>query len=470
MIARLFMELGQTIVVIVPSLKDADRIIEDLNFFLKESSSAILYFPPYNIKPFKPLAYHNQTAAMRISIFYRLMMDETPAVVVVPVDALMQKIIPRKEISDYAELIMPGEELDRESLISKLISGGYVSTAIVEEPGDFSVRGGIIDIFSPLNQEPFRIEFFGDTVDSLRSFSAATQRKIKSLSEAVLLPAREVVLKKEDIAEIAGRIRMEAASHDISATVIKDLITRIKEEGIFPGIESLVPIIYKNPDTFFDYLPDKSFFVMLEPGELESVAEDSWNQANKNYLSAVDEARFCVKPEKLYEEYRYIKTKLSEKKSIIIRDLPLSGPEVDGQSHEPAYDFYVDDNLKVAMELKNYFGKESPLLPVTDWLNDKKEAGLATLMICSSKIQADRLKRLLAPYDININIIDSFSLLSEMDRGSVCLTIGRISSGFVWHDESIAVITEDEIFDVKHRKRKTTRKPSELQAVLIDQL
>ena len=470
MTARLFMELEKPVVVIVPSLKDADRIMEDLSFFLKELNASVLYFPPYNIKPFKPLAYHNQTAAMRISILYRLMMDETPAVVVVPVDALMQKIIPRKEISGYAELIMAGEELDRESLISKLISGGYVRTAIVEEPGDFSVRGGIIDIFSPLNQEPFRIEFFGDTVDSLRSFSAATQRKIKSLSEAVLLPAREIVLKKENIAEIAGRIRMEAASHDIPATVVKDLIMRIKEEGIFPGIESLVPIIYTQPDTFFDYLPDKSFLVMLEPGELESAAEDSWNQANKNYLSAVDEGGFCVKPEKLYEEYRHIKTKLSEKKPIIIRELSLAQPEFAGRSHEPAYDFHVNDNSKVAMELKNHRKKESPLLPVIDWFNDKKKAGFATLMVCSSKIQADRLKRLLAPYDININIIGSFPLLSEMDRGGVYLTIGRISSGFVWHDENIAVITEDEIFDVKHRKRKTTTKPSGFQAVSFSDL
>jgi transcription-repair coupling factor (superfamily II helicase) len=153
--------------------------LEDLRFFSKDLQKASIYFPPYNILPFKRLSYHNETAAKRIRALYRLIEDEMPPVVVTTVSALLQRLIPKLMLSDYAEIIMAGEDIDRDLLIEKLISGGYVRAAIVEEPGDFCVRGGILDIYSPLYSDPLRIELFGETVDSLRFFSAATQRRIQ---------------------------------------------------------------------------------------------------------------------------------------------------------------------------------------------------------------------------------------------------------------------------------------------------
>ena len=110
---------------------------------------------------------------------------------------------------------MVNEEFERDDLMEKMIFGGYEQTAIVEEPGDFSIRGGIMDIFSPMYPDPLRIEFFGDMVDSIRSFSAASQRKIKNLTEAIILPARETVLIKERIPLIISRIRQRASELDI---------------------------------------------------------------------------------------------------------------------------------------------------------------------------------------------------------------------------------------------------------------
>ena len=146
------------------------------------------------------------------------------------VDATLQKIVPRHEISRYAELVLAGEEIERDYLISKLISGGYTKTAIVEEPGDFSVRGGIIDIFSPLYTDPLRIEFYGDFVESLRFFSASSQRKLKSINEAVILPAREVILDKQQLPNIISGISALASELEVPRRHTRQVIDKIRTD------------------------------------------------------------------------------------------------------------------------------------------------------------------------------------------------------------------------------------------------
>jgi transcription-repair coupling factor (superfamily II helicase) len=106
----------------------------------------------------------------RIRTLYHLIDSAQPPVLVTTIEAVLQRLIPRSVLSRYAELIQKGEEIDRDQLITKLIGGGYFKTAIVEEPGDFSIPGGIIDIFSATYSDPIRIEMVGDRVEALRFF------------------------------------------------------------------------------------------------------------------------------------------------------------------------------------------------------------------------------------------------------------------------------------------------------------
>ena len=186
LIAKAFLHHQACCLVVVSSTKHGEQLLEDIRFFLGSPEAPVLFFPAYNTLPFKFLSYHNEIAGNRIRVLFQLLEEKTPSIVVVTVEALLKKIIPRKEINRYAELLMVGEEIERDYLVSKLISGGYSHTAIVEEPGDFSVRGGIIDIFSPLYADPLRIEFYGDLVESMRFFSASSQRKFDDIDEAVL--------------------------------------------------------------------------------------------------------------------------------------------------------------------------------------------------------------------------------------------------------------------------------------------
>jgi transcription-repair coupling factor (superfamily II helicase) len=450
-VSRLYMEHRSTVVVIVPSTKDAERYLEDLRFFSGKLIPPIVYFPPYNILPFKYLSYHNETAAKRIGSLYRLIVGDIPQIVVTTVVALLQKIIPKQEICDYAELIMTGEEIDRDLLVEKLVSGGYVRSVIVEEPGDFCIRGGILDVFSPLYSNPLRIELFGDTVESLRLFSAANQRTIKNIREAVILPAREAILKMDRIDHIIGRVREQASRLDISVTEARSLIDRIKQERIFPGIESLIPLIYPDLDTFFDYVSDKALFILTEPIELEKAAEQSRQQASDCFVAACNETRLCVEPDRLYLKWSKAKEILKHKKLLTFKKLSVSKGSFDNEQASREFHFSVKDNMAISLELKRR--REKALFsPLANWINDQKESGCFTLIVCNTRAQVDSLKSLLAPYGIHLRFIDCIPDVKQ-GQDQVYICTGKVSSGFVWPDESLAVITDYEIFGSKHRSR-----------------
>ena len=451
-VSRLVMAHKKSVVVIVPSTNDAEKCLENLRFFLGKDNPSPVYFPSYNILPFQQLSYHSETAARRIRSLYRLIVADVPQIVVTTAASLLQRIIPKQELSDYAELIMAGEEIDRDLLVDKLVSGGYIRSAIAEEPGDCCVRGGILDVFSPLYSDPLRIEFYGDTVESLRFFSAATQRTIKNIQEAVILPARETVLKTECIDQIIGRIREQGSRLDLRTTKVRNLIDQIKNEGVFPEVEGLMPLIYPNLHTLFDYTSKDTLFILTEPAALEKAANQSQEQASNCFVSACNDSRLCVEPERLYLTWSDVRKIFKHKKVLTVNQLSVSKGVLDNGEPTRAVNFTVKDNMDISLTLKRR--RETALFsPLANWINDQQHSGCAILLVCKTSTQADRLKSLLLPYGIHLKFIESFS---DVKLGEIYAyaCIGQISSGFVWPDESLAIITDTEIFGSTHRRRK----------------
>jgi len=456
LISKIYQELRVPIFVVTPSTKAAQSILEDLRFFMHPAGAPLFLFPSYNLLPFKFLAYHNETAARRIYALYQLLESRTPPIVVSTVDALMQKIIPKQEIINYAELIVAGEEIERDGLIEKLVSGGYAHASIVEEPGDFCVRGGIVDIYCPLYDDPLRIEFFGDMAESVRLFSAASQRTIKYIDEAVILPAREMVLDKALLPQIISRIRLRASELEIPVTEIRKVVDAIKHGQGFPGIESLIPLIYPELDGVLDYLPSDSLFVTVGNEEMERAAKDSENRIAKNYEAASHKKRICVDPSNLYLSWSQIKARITQKKPLVFKMLEIQEREDQNRTDKLLFKAAVDTNTDLSLQLKSYQEKESLLKPLADWIDEKRINGLTSLMVCRTKTQAERLKSLLTPYGFQFKLVDSFADVA-IEPGAIYLCLGQVSTGFVWSAESLAIITEAEIFGLKPHRRKPPR-------------
>ncbi|MCK4468052.1 MAG: DEAD/DEAH box helicase, partial [Desulfobacterales bacterium] len=210
-----------------------------------------------------------------------------------------------------------------------------------------------------------------------------------------------------------------------------------------------------------------ALFILIEPKELEEAASQFQEQATKNYLVACKEARLCVEPDAFYMQWPRAKEMLDERKPLTIKMLPVSG---EGWSKGQPFlrlNFNIEDNSAVRAELKTHTKKENLLLPLANWINDKNQAGYAALIVCSARLQADRIKSLLAPYGIKLKIIKGFPVTKGI-KGPVAVCLGRVSSGFVWPDEFLAIITEEEIFGVKRYRKRISRQKTKAQAEMLE--
>jgi transcription-repair coupling factor (superfamily II helicase) len=455
---RIYRELRIPILVVAPSAKAAQSILGDLRFFQDAADVPLFLFPSYNISPFKFQAYHNDTAARRICALYQLLEHKTPPIVIAAVDALLQKVIPKQEIINYAELIVAGEEIDREGLIEKLVCGGYVHASIVEEPGDFCVRGGIVDIYCPLYKDPLRIEFFGDTAESIRRFSAASQRTLQFLDEAIVLPAREMVLNKALVPQFINRIRSRAAALEIPVSEVRKIVDPIQHGNGFQGIESLISLIYPELDHVFDYLPDGSLVVSMGDEDLESAAKDSENHIAENYEAACRAKKMCVEPASLYLSWAQIKNRMGRNKPLAFKMLEVGTGREQNRANRRQFKAVIDDTADVSLRLKNYQEKGNLLKPLAAWVDENRMKGLTPVMVCRTKTQAERLKSLLIPYGFRFKFATTFADL-KIETDTLYLCLGQLSTGFVWAAESLAIITEAEIFGLSPRRRKPMRRP-----------
>ncbi len=425
-----------------------------------------MHFPPYHLTPFKSLAYHNETAATRIHTLYRMMTGEAP-LVVTSIEACLQRLVPKARIAAYAELVAEHEEIDRDALIAKLVSGGYVHTVITEEPGDFSVRGGILDIFSPGYPDPIRMELDGNRVVSLRFFSAATQRRRASIPEAVLLPAREAVLEPKEMSAVLGRIRKEAARLELPVSHLRGLVQRLKKMEMLENIEGLIPLVYPELNTFLDYVSKEAMVFLPEPAVLEKAALTFRETLTQSYVRAKNEGNLCVPPESLFLQWETFLGLLKPFTSLSCEELPVrelrSFPE-DGD----AWHVHVKQNPALRIRELSTDGESSPFLPVADWIKGHGASGCRVRVACATETDMKRLESLLVSHGISPKTSKGFKDKTAADagkKGEVCLCLGRLSRGFTWPDEALAVVTEEEIFGKRHRKK--IRPGRRLQSVRI---
>ncbi|MDA8136361.1 MAG: transcription-repair coupling factor [Desulfobacteraceae bacterium] len=455
LISRLYKTKKMPVVVVLKDAHSASGFMEELKFFLPEDKQQIVFFPEYPILPFKSLSYHRDISIKRLAALSRIMNAQHPLLIITTVDTLLQKMIPRKILDGFAELVMVNEESDRDGLILKLESGGYVRTSLVEDPGEYSVRGGILDIYAPGNAHPVRIEFFGDLVESIRYFSPYTQRGFKDIFECVISPANEAVLTKAELPHILARLREAGTSAGLDAPTIREYANQIRESGRFPGIESMLSIVYEQLDTLVDYIPPKSFWVLNHPEELEAFAKEFETKAGIQHKTNRSEKRLCVEPESVCLEWEQVQSGILANQYTAFHPFPMVQPPSDDAI--PVFSFYYEDNVPLSSQLKREGFKDNPLLPLAQWFKQHMAGQFRALCVLTQESQAKRLISLLQPYGLEPLPCKSFSLAMENPPGIYYL-FGELSSGFVLKDHFIALVTENEIFERKRIRRQGSGK------------
>ena len=243
---------------VVPSEREAESLSSDLRLFVDD----VLFLPSWETLPFEHVSPNMATMALRAEARHR-MVSALPGLVVV---ASVRAAIQRVSSSSYQPVrVEEGTEVRFQDLVSRLDSAGYSRTDRVESRGEFAVRGGIVDLFPAQLDEPVRVEFWGDFVDEIRTFSAGTQRSLGRVSEVVAYPAREF---RPD-----PSVRSAARALQTSEPWAYSIWDRIAEGVRFAGIESWLPWLAE-PRSFLDDLPDSGMLVLFDPARARSRAED----------------------------------------------------------------------------------------------------------------------------------------------------------------------------------------------------
>ena len=203
--------LGQRpILCLTPSETAAQHLVQDLALF---SETPVLYFPGHEIPPYTPLSPDSRTVAERLATLFQIHSADKPYILVMSVEALLRRVLPRTSLANLAELVMRGEDTDLDGLIASLVACGYDAAALVQSVGEFSLRGGILDIFPTGFEMPVRLDFCGDTVESIRKFDPISQRSVEDLEEIVLLPVSDILYPagEQELRQLLERFKAAAA-------------------------------------------------------------------------------------------------------------------------------------------------------------------------------------------------------------------------------------------------------------------
>ena len=293
------------VVAVAQDTHAAHALEAELAVFAGGSGLEVLQFPDWETLPYDLFSPHADIVSQRVATLYRLPSLKR-GVLVVPVATLMQRLAPRSYIGGSALVMERGQSLDLDGERRRLEAAGYRHVPQVQEPGEFAVRGALIDIFAMGSAEPYRIELFDEEIESIRAFDPETQRSDHKVDSVRLLPAREFPLTEESARAFRNTLRERFPIDPRHCPLYQDI-----KEGMTPaGIEYYLPLFFDHTETLFDYLPGEALFVLGE-GVLDA-ADRFWAQAGARHEQrAHDAERPILPPGELYLPPQQLRERLN---------------------------------------------------------------------------------------------------------------------------------------------------------------
>ncbi len=330
-LAKLRAETGKTFAVVTESNTSLEEWNSDLDFFSSEISdlrSQIIVLPSFEADPYSGVSPHAETQERRALGLWQLK-NHKSEFVLLSARSMIQRTVSPGEIAALGCILVRDKDFAPETLIERLFAGGYVREEPIFGPGQLSVRGGIVDVWSPDAEAPVRIEFFGDTVESIRSFDPDTQLSTGQLKEIAIAPMREFAASVQDFKDWSFFAR-ERFSDGRFARGLKDRTDFADEGEKFSGWEFLIPASKPLTATIFDHLPD-CIFVIDEPTGIEHSLTGIYDHIDKSFHSTIDSGEIGLAPDELFLTPEQLRSNLETKTSLEMRSLGRTAGKIDEQ-------------------------------------------------------------------------------------------------------------------------------------------
>ncbi|GAB6877701.1 transcription-repair coupling factor [Thermaerobacter litoralis] len=438
---------GRTLFVLTADQGAADALAADLRAWVPADRVAV--FPAVEVLPFEVLAASPELLALRVQALARL--RRGPCLVVAPVAAVARRLPhPERWARGLCEL-EPGQVMDRDALLARLVAAGYRRAEQVDRPGEMAVRGGIVDVYPPAG-DPVRIEFFGDEIDSLRRFDPGTQRSTEALRHVELVPARELVLDDADwqrgLAALAEELETlrEQTRHRRGGTArqllerLEQDLARLEAERPIDLAEHYLPFFEPEMATLLDYAPGPALAVWVEPRSLEEAVADRERQWQERQADLLARGEILPAQAALYLDepalWRALATRPVLYLSLLART-PGQGPEprqVYGVTARPAPMFHGQWDL---------FEEE-----VRTWQRQQYRV----LLVAGDGDRASRLHGALREGEVAARQVDGLTLPGA---GEVLVAPASLSEGFEVPALRWVVLTEREVLGRRVARRRS---------------
>jgi transcription-repair coupling factor (superfamily II helicase) len=477
------------LLVLTQTAQDAARLVDEIAWF--DAALSVRLFPDWETLPYDPLSPHPDLVSERLSALWLASQGKVD-VLVAPAATAAQYLCPPSYLNAHAFLLKERDKLDGEKLRARLAQAGYHAVNQVLSPGEFAVRGGIIDLYPMGTALPFRIDLFDDEVESIRTFDPDTQRTLYKVAEIRLLPAREVPLDDDGVTHFRQSFRDRFEGDPSKSQLYKDVSNKLAPGGV----EYYLPLFFEASATLFDYLGDDTALVLH--GDIQAAVENFWRDTQSRHrLMQGDKDRPLLKPEDLFlmpdaffgalRPYARLELRLPLPASPAgggeVDSLPAGGEGWGGEG----LPFRAAPAVEVERKAENPYHRLQAHLDTFDG---------ATLVVSESLGRRETLANALGEYGLRPGLLEGWPATSSSDdvlpplkkggggdskatslslandesppspllqRGGksvFLLTTGPLAAGFIALDAHLAVITETELYarsPITRRAREARR-------------
>jgi transcription-repair coupling factor (superfamily II helicase) len=436
---------GRPVLVVTPTSREAEDLTAELSGFLP--ADAVAYYPSWETLPHERLSPRSDTVGRRLGVLRRLVHPEDNAgaaaiqVVVAPVRSVLQPQV--KGLGDLVPVVLePGGTAELDSVVEALAAAAYSRVDLVEKRGEFAVRGGILDVFPPTEEHPLRVEFWGDDVEEIRSFSVADQRTLEPVDRLWAPPCRELLLSEE--------VRARAAELGRQHPQLLELTDQLAAGIAVEGMESLAPALVDEMELLVDLMPADTRVLVLDPERVRGRAHDlvatseeflgaSWAAAAGGGQAPIDLGAAS------YRELADVRTHGLERGLSWwgLSPFGLDAPLADGGESEVGL-----------RAVEPYRGDvEAAVKDVTAWLAD----GYRVAIVQPGHGPAERTVEVLAEHDVAARLQ---SPMTSWDEGLVLVTEGPLEHGLVDAATRVVVLTGDDLSGQKASTRDMRKMPA----------
>lgn len=431
---------------------EAEKWYRDLASLL--SPELVLQFPSLDTFPHEEVVADLEVNRERLKALVALVTGEAK-VVVASIQGIVEKVMPPKAFLQAMRTVTVGERLDLEAFAGELIQRGYERVNRVETPGQFSVRGGIVDVFGSTHEQPIRIDLFDDEIESIRTFCPKSQRSIDEVDRVTLPPAREFVFQPEEALAAAEAIGDVAARHgrrlarlerDEAAAQLQQRVSEHIDkllEGIyFEGIEQYKPFFYPEGASLIDYVT-RGVVVFDEPARLREQCVAALNEIAEAQSGLLEKGRILPSQEKVYADWAHLAGTMPSGGRLYLATLDKRVPGMRPEQVIPVR----------ARPPELFHSKFDRLVAaVREWRKER----YAVCLVLSTKERGERVVETLR--EEGLEAVYTPEVNGALRSGNVIVTTGSLQGGGEFPDMRLVVLTDFEVFGSgkRRRRRETT--------------